>query len=231
MPIRLVIAASRLICVTASMIRFPIVAGVYPSASRSLGTLIVSMTATCFSASFRTTPAPSMLAMMTSPLIANLRGPSSKSHSGRRRWSELIAPWACKFADADPFGVCAAGVVMRTVMTSSYRDRQMPAAPFMSMPKKDFGRCDGHHEMDDFHARKNAPLRAWTRLFLSKESPEHAGAFQEGTNKALIPLELKTMRASGYWERRDIQEMICRSPSPFCATICLWSECYLPGGL
>jgi hypothetical protein len=76
-----------------------------------------------------------MLAMMTSPLIANLRGPSSKSHSGRRRWSELIAPWAClclpapprrrlelsKFADADPFGVCAAGVVMRTVMTSSYK--------------------------------------------------------------------------------------------------------------
>src|SRR5262249_1312847 len=59
-----------------------------------------------------------------------------------------------KFADADPFGVCAAGVVMRTVMTSSYKDRQKPAAPFTSMPKKDFGRCDGHHEMDDFHARK-----------------------------------------------------------------------------
>src|SRR5262249_52618854 len=44
--------------------------------------------------------------------------------------------------------------VMRTVMTSSYKDRQKPAAPFTSMPKKDFGRCDGHHEMDDFHARK-----------------------------------------------------------------------------
>jgi hypothetical protein len=35
-------------------------------------------------------------------------------------------------------------------------------------------------------------------------------------NKAFIALERKTMRDSGYWERRDIQEMICRSPSPFC---------------
>ncbi len=30
--------------------------------------------------------------------------------------------------------------------------------------------------------------------------------------KALIALEGKTMRESGYWERRDIQEMICRTP-------------------
>jgi hypothetical protein len=36
------------------------------------------------------------------------------------------------------------------------------------------------------------------------------------SNKALIALERKTMRDSGYWERRDIQEMICRSPAPFC---------------
>jgi hypothetical protein len=35
-------------------------------------------------------------------------------------------------------------------------------------------------------------------------------------NKALIALEPKTMREFGYWERRDIQEMICRSPGPFC---------------
>jgi hypothetical protein len=34
--------------------------------------------------------------------------------------------------------------------------------------------------------------------------------------KTLIALERKTMRDSGYWERRDIQEMICRSPDPFC---------------
>jgi hypothetical protein len=46
------------------------------------------------------------------------------------------------------------------------------------MPKQDFGRCDGHHEMDDFHAQKNAP--GLGGAFLSKESPEHAGAFQEG---------------------------------------------------
>src|SRR5215472_1676874 len=92
-----------------------------------------------FSASFRTTPEPSRLTMMTSPLIASLRGPSSdKSHSGTRCWSELIAPPArlcllapprrrlelSKFADADPFGVCAAGVVLRTVMTTSYKASQ-----------------------------------------------------------------------------------------------------------
>jgi hypothetical protein len=34
-------------------------------------------------------------------------------------------------------------------------------------------------------------------------------------NKSLIPLERKTMRDSGYWERRDIQEMICQTPAPF----------------
>ena len=37
--------------------------------------------------------------------------------------------------------------------------------------------------------------------------------------KALITLERKTMRESGYWERRDIQEMICRNPRPFCEEI------------
>jgi hypothetical protein len=36
------------------------------------------------------------------------------------------------------------------------------------------------------------------------------------TNKTLSALERKTMRESGYWERRDIQEMICRSPGSFC---------------
>jgi hypothetical protein len=35
-------------------------------------------------------------------------------------------------------------------------------------------------------------------------------------NKALVALERKTMRESGYWERRDVQEMICRSPRSFC---------------
>jgi hypothetical protein len=34
--------------------------------------------------------------------------------------------------------------------------------------------------------------------------------------KTLIALERKTMRESGYWERRDIQDMICRSPEAFC---------------
>lgn len=34
-------------------------------------------------------------------------------------------------------------------------------------------------------------------------------------NKTLIPLERKTMRDFGYWERRDIQEMICHTPKPF----------------
>jgi hypothetical protein len=34
--------------------------------------------------------------------------------------------------------------------------------------------------------------------------------------KTLVALEPKTMRESGYWERRDIQEMICRSPGSFC---------------
>jgi uncharacterized protein YqcC (DUF446 family) len=35
-------------------------------------------------------------------------------------------------------------------------------------------------------------------------------------NKSLIRLERKTMRESGYWERRHIQEMICHAPGPFC---------------
>ena len=33
--------------------------------------------------------------------------------------------------------------------------------------------------------------------------------------KGLILLEPKTTRESGYWERRDIQEMIRRTPEPF----------------
>ena len=36
------------------------------------------------------------------------------------------------------------------------------------------------------------------------------------TNRALVALDRKTMRESGYWERRDIQAMICRSPGAFC---------------
>ncbi|MCB1393112.1 hypothetical protein, partial [Nitrobacter sp.] len=35
-------------------------------------------------------------------------------------------------------------------------------------------------------------------------------------SKKLLRLEPKTMRESGYWERRDIQNMICRSPDAFC---------------
>lgn len=35
-------------------------------------------------------------------------------------------------------------------------------------------------------------------------------------NKGLVLLEPRTMRESGYWERRDIQEMICRTPDAFC---------------
>src|SRR5262245_3260491 len=34
-------------------------------------------------------------------------------------------------------------------------------------------------------------------------------------NRLLIPLERKTMRDSGYWERRDIQKMICQTATPF----------------
>ena len=34
--------------------------------------------------------------------------------------------------------------------------------------------------------------------------------------KTFVALERKTMRESGYWERRDIQEMICRTPDAFC---------------
>jgi hypothetical protein len=36
------------------------------------------------------------------------------------------------------------------------------------------------------------------------------------SKKDLVLLEAKTMRESGFWERRDIQEMICRSPDAFC---------------
>lgn len=35
-------------------------------------------------------------------------------------------------------------------------------------------------------------------------------------NKTLVALAAKTMKESGYWERRDIQDMICRSPQEFC---------------
>jgi RecB family endonuclease NucS len=38
----------------------------------------------------------------------------------------------------------------------------------------------------------------------------------DSTKKTLIALERRTMRESGYWERRDIQEMICRTPGAFC---------------
>jgi RecB family endonuclease NucS len=36
------------------------------------------------------------------------------------------------------------------------------------------------------------------------------------SNKMLFALERKTLRESGYWERRDVQEMICHAPSAFC---------------
>jgi hypothetical protein len=38
----------------------------------------------------------------------------------------------------------------------------------------------------------------------------------DSDKKTLIALERKTMREAGYWERRDIQEMICRTPDVFC---------------
>src|SRR6266516_2601126 len=37
----------------------------------------------------------------------------------------------------------------------------------------------------------------------------------------------KTMRESGYWERRDVQEMICRSPRSFCEE--LGEDIYIVG--
>jgi hypothetical protein len=36
------------------------------------------------------------------------------------------------------------------------------------------------------------------------------------TGKAFIALEDKSMREFGYLERQDIQEIICRTPDPFC---------------
>jgi hypothetical protein len=39
------------------------------------------------------------------------------------------------------------------------------------------------------------------------------------SKKTLIALEPRTMRESGYWERRDIQEMICRPPDVFCGEL------------
>src|SRR5207248_10466649 len=41
----------------------------------------------------------------------------------------------------------------------------------------------------------------------------------DNSKKTLIILARKTMSQSGYWERRDIQEMICRTPNPFCDEI------------
>src|SRR5262245_39757549 len=84
------------------------------------------MTVSCLHG-FRTTREISKLVMMTTLLIV-----SSESHPATRPRIELSAPLAgvclpaspcrglelSKFADAD---VCAAGVVMRTVMTSSYK--------------------------------------------------------------------------------------------------------------
>src|SRR5262245_38044590 len=92
------------------------------------------MMATCFSASFRTTPVPSKLTMTRSPLIVSLRGPSSdESHPDRRCRTEFGAPPArlcspgslrrrcevTELADADAFA--AAGVALRLVaiMTAS----------------------------------------------------------------------------------------------------------------
>jgi hypothetical protein len=34
--------------------------------------------------------------------------------------------------------------------------------------------------------------------------------------KSLVPLDRMTMQEAGFWERRDIQEMICRTPDSFC---------------
>src|SRR5262249_30263075 len=105
------------------------------------------MTATCFSASFRTTPAPSKLTMTRSPLITTLRGPSSdESHP-------------------DAFGVGAAGVVLCpvTAMTSSLVERPSfswwflgfrrasigPPSPSTSISRAHFAHSDLHHILAD----------------------------------------------------------------------------------
>lgn len=38
-------------------------------------------------------------------------------------------------------------------------------------------------------------------------------------NRTLSSLQTRSLRESGYWERRDIQTMICRSPAAFCDEI------------
>src|SRR5262245_42742813 len=108
------------------------------------------MTATCFSASFRTTPVPSKLTMTRSPLITTLRGPSSdESHP-------------------DAFGVGAAGVVLCpvTAMTSSLVERPSfswwflgfrrasidPPPPFTSVSRAHFAHSDLHHILADWCA-------------------------------------------------------------------------------
>jgi hypothetical protein len=52
------------------------------------------------------------------------------------------------------------------------------------MPKKDFGRCDGHHEMDDFHAQKNAPLRAWAGLSFKRKPRACTSTFPSAPREA-----------------------------------------------
>jgi hypothetical protein len=37
----------------------------------------------------------------------------------------------------------------------------------------------------------------------------------DGASKQLVEVKSKTMKEAGYWERRDLQEMICKSPGPF----------------
>lgn len=39
------------------------------------------------------------------------------------------------------------------------------------------------------------------------------------SDKTLKSLDRKTMREAGYWERRDLQQIICRSPDAFCAEL------------
>src|SRR5262245_54298167 len=54
-----------------------------------------------------------------------------------------------------------------------------------------------------------------TRAIIHQRSGVYPMLRIDKANKILIPLERKTMRDSGYWERRDIQEMICHTPGPF----------------
>lgn len=39
------------------------------------------------------------------------------------------------------------------------------------------------------------------------------------SDRTLNPLDRKTMKEAGYWERRDLEQLICRNPEAFCAEL------------